>query len=108
MRFYILLKKALYLLNQYSHYTLTKQLCKLYFLYLDQFSIYDNFCFFSWKHIVPKLYKFSRRRKPLWFTIFKDLVIDHNGNRTFYEQYKLSDINYYSFSTSHFSLRSKP
>jgi ribonuclease HI len=35
-------------------------------------------------------------------------VLNHHRNRTFHEQYKLPDINYFSFSTGHFSLKSKP
>ena len=77
-------------------------------MYLDQLTTFDNSCLLDWTHISPRIYKLPKGKQPLWFTYLEDKVTSHSHNRTLYQHLHLSNTNYYSYTTGHFSLGKKP
>src|SRR6185437_7393071 len=95
--------------NQPQYLTFKRQLRSKHIMFLEQLTSYDNTTLLAWPHISPRIHNLIRGKKPTWFHILENKILDNTSTRQINTtSLHLSNNNSLSFQTGHFNSKSKP
>ena len=85
-----------------------QQLRKKHILYIEQLSSADNEHLLEWQHISPRLLHIPKGKKPRWFSILENTILDNPEYRTILPQFRPPGTNPFAYQSATISKKLKP